>query len=73
MIGMLMRVDLTLAQLVAQGLGLNVPAKPPALLNESIPADGNAAQYQPQRNKRVPDHSPALTMANTVKDGIKTR
>ncbi len=73
MIGMLTRVDLTLAKRVAQGLGLSVPAKPPALLNESIPADGNAAQYQPEPNKRVPDHSPALTMANTVKDGIKTR
>lgn len=73
MIGILTRVDLTLAKRVAQGLGLSVPAKPPALLNESIPADGNAAQYQPVPNKRVPDHSPALTMANTVKDGIKTR
>jgi catalase len=73
MIGMLTRVDLTLAKRVAQGLGLSVPAKPPALLNESVPADGNAAQYQPEPNKKGPDRSPALTMANTVKDGIKTR
>jgi catalase len=73
MIGMLTRVDLTLAKRVAQGLGLSVPAKPPELLNQSVPADGNAAQYQPEPNKRVPDRSPALTMANTVKDGIKTR
>jgi catalase len=73
MIGMLTRVDLTLAKRVAQGLGLSVPAKPAALLNESVPADGNAPQYQPEPNKRVPDRSPALTMANTVKNGIKTR
>lgn len=73
MIGMLMRVDLTLAKRVAQGLGLSVPAKPPALLNESVPADGNAAEYQPGPKKRDPGRSPALSMATTLKDGIKTR
>ncbi len=73
MIGMLTRVDLSLAKRVAEGLGLSVPAKPPTLLNESVPADGHAAEYQPKVNKGAPGRSPALTMANTVKDGIKTR
>ena len=73
MIGMLTRVDLSLAKRVAEGLGLNVPAKPPTLLNESVPADGNAAEYQPKPSKGTAGRSPALTMANTVKDGIKTR
>ena len=73
MIGMLTRVDLSLAKRVAEGLGLSVPAKPPALLNESVPADGNAAAYQPKAIKGAPGRSPALTMANTAKGGIKTR
>ncbi len=73
MVGMLTRVDASLAKRVAQGLGLRVPAKPPTLLNESVPADGNASQYQPEPNKRTPASSPALTMAHTVKKGIKTR
>ena len=38
-----------------------------------MPADGHAAEYQPKANKGAPSRSPALTMANTVKDGIKTR
>ena len=73
MVGLLTHVDASLATRVAQGLGLRVPTKPPALLNESVPADGNAAQYQPKLNKRASDPSPALSMAHTVKDGIKTR
>lgn len=73
MIGMLTRVDLSLAKRVAQGLGLGVPDKPPTLLNQSVPADGNAAQYQPEPSKRATGRSSALTMTNTMKDGIKTR
>ena len=73
MIGMLTRVDHSLARRVAQGFGLNVPAKAPTLLNESVPADGNAAQYQPKPAKRVSGRSPALAMTNTGKNGIKTR
>ena len=73
MVGLLTHVDASLATRVAQGLGLRVPTKPPTLLNESVPADGNAAQYQPKLNKRASDPSPALSMAHTVKDGIKTR
>ena len=73
MIGILTRADPSLAKRVAQGLGLSVPTKSPALLNESVPADGNPARYQPKLDKKSPGRSAALTMANTVKNGIKTR
>jgi len=73
MIGMLMQVDPSLAKRVAQGLGLSVPTKSPTLLNESVPADGNPAEYQPKSNKSSANRSPALSMANSVKGGIKTR
>jgi catalase len=73
MIGMLTQVDPSLAKRVAQGLGLNVPTKSPTLLNESVPADGNPAEYQPKPNKSSASRSPALSMANSVKGGIKTR
>jgi catalase len=73
MIGMLTQVDPSLAKRVAQGLGLSVPTKPPAPLNESVPADGNPVEYQPKPNKGSAGRSPALSMANSVKGGIKTR
>ena len=73
MIGMLAQVDPSLAKRVAQGLGLNVPTKSPTLLNESVPADGNPAEYQPKPNKSSASRSSALSMANSVKGGIKTR
>jgi len=73
MLVMLTQVDPSLAKRVAQGLGVSVPTKPPTFLNESIPADGNPTEYQPVIQKRAPVRSAALTMANTVKDGIKTR
>jgi catalase len=73
MIGMLTQVDPSLAKRVAQGLGLSVPTKAPAPLNESVPADGNPVEYQPKPNKGSAGRSPALSMANSVKGGIKTR
>lgn len=73
MIGMLTRVDPSLAKRVAQGLGVSVPTKYPTLLNESVPADANPARYQPTVGTKAPGRSAALTMASTVKKGIKTR
>lgn len=73
MIGMLTQIDRDLAGRVARGLGVRVPTEPPTRLNESVPADGDATQYQPKPTKGAPGRSPALTMATTVKDGIKTR
>ena len=73
MVGLLAQVDRTLAGLVAQGLGLAVPAKLDSPVNMSVPADGNVKQFQPKRLVPSLDRSPALSMANTSKSGIKTR
>lgn len=73
MLGMLAHVDGTLAGRVAEGLGLSVPTKLEKPLNMSVPADGRVEQYQPKPAKKTIGHSAALSMANTVKDSIKTR
>jgi catalase len=73
MVGMLAHVDKTLASRVAQGLGISVPEKPDTPLNMSVPADGNVKQFQPKPANTSIGNSPALSMANTVKDSIKTR
>ena len=73
MVGLLAQVDRTLAGLVAQGLGLTVPAKLDSPANMSVPADGNAKQFQPKRLAPSIERSPALSMANTIKRGITTR
>ena len=72
MLGMLTRVDQTLAEKVAEGLGMPVP-KPAENLNQNIPADGNPADFQPFDVNPELKISTALSMANTTKDTIKTR
>lgn len=72
MVGMLTQVDETLAAKVAEGLGIPVP-EAPELMNQSIPADVDPASYQPVKVKPPVDKSAALSMADTVKDNIKTR
>ena len=47
MLGILSLVDKTLAKRVADGLGMQVPKKPEQPINQSIPADGKVADYQP--------------------------
>jgi catalase len=42
-------------------------------LNMSVPADGQVEQFQPKPAKKTIERSAALSMANTVKDSIKTR
>ena len=70
----LAHVDRTLATQVAEGLGLKVPAKLEPPVNMSVPADGDPKDFQPRRAAgKTVDRSPALSMANTVKDSIKTR
>lgn len=73
MVFLLAQVDKTLAGLVAQGLGIAVPSKLEGPMNLSVPADGPADQFQPKRRVSTMDRSPALSMANTVKEGIATR
>ena len=73
MVGVLSHVDETLASRVAEGLGIGVTKKLDAPLNMSIPADGKVRDYQPKPPEKPVGTSPALSMANTVKDTIKTR
>ena len=73
MVYVLAQVDKTLASRVAEGLGIKVPARIDGPLNMSVPADGNVRQFQPKRVDKEVGSSPALSMANTAKDSIKTR
>ena len=72
MVGLLSKVSTVLAQRVADGLGIKVgPPKEP--LNHNFGADANPADYQDQPVKQDIERSEALSMANTIKDSIKTR
>jgi catalase len=73
MVVMLAQVDRGLAARVAEGLGLTVPAKSNVLLNQSVPADEDPRNFQPVRIKQKIARSTALSMADTIKDTIKTR
>ena len=72
MVGLLSLVDKTLASEVAEGLGIDVP-KPQQPINHSIPADGDPKKYQPVEVNLSIKKSEALSMANTIKNSIKTR
>jgi catalase len=73
MVGMLANVDRTLAEKVAQGLGLPAVPKVEPPVNRSIPADGDPRNFEPRRIGKTPETSAALSMAGTVKDTAKTR
>jgi catalase len=73
MLFLLSQVDGRLAEQVAEGLGLKVPAKSDGPVNLSIPADGNPKDFQPKKFTGKPFISAALSMANTIKDSPKTR
>jgi catalase len=73
MLGLLSQVDNTLAKNVADALGLAVPKKPEQPVNHSIPADGNPSKFQPKMVDQGLESSAALSMANTLKDSIKSR
>jgi catalase len=72
MLAVLNQVDTGLAAQVAYGLGMNVP-ETPALLNQSIPADADPQSYQPVKMEGGLAKSVALSMANTIKNSIRTR
>ncbi|NCD68363.1 catalase [Mucilaginibacter agri] len=71
MLGILAQIDEGLATQVAYGLGLHLPPDLPA--NQSIPADGNPADYQSVQVESTLAKSAPLSMANTIKDTIKSR
>ncbi len=73
MVAMLNLVNAELASRVAEGLGLRQIPKLELPINHSIPADGDPSQFEPRRFGKTPAPSPALSMANTVKNTIATR
>lgn len=73
MVGILTQIDGNLAASVAKNLGMQVPTGPDQPVNHSIPADGEPKDFQPVKVKLSIQRSEALSMANTVKNTIKSR
>jgi catalase len=73
MVGLLSQVDRTLAQNVADELGIDVPKKLEQPINHSFPADGNPSKFQPRFVDQGIESSAALSMDGTQKDSIKSR
>ncbi len=73
MVNLLAQVDATLASEVASGLGLSVGKEKDKSFNQHIPADGDPQKFKSVSVKQTVQSSKALSMANTVKDTIKTR
>ncbi|MEO8567688.1 MAG: catalase [Ginsengibacter sp.] len=72
-VGLLTQIDGDLAKRVADNLGLKVPAKPEQPINQSYGADTKPRDVQPFFVQQNVETSPALSMANTIKNSIKTR
>ncbi|MES2457363.1 MAG: catalase [Bacteroidota bacterium] len=73
MLGILHQIDVTLAAKVAFGLGIELPAKPAFPVNGSVPADGNPEDFKSLKVESKLKSSAALSMANTIKDTVKSR
>ena len=73
MIGILTQIDEGLAAQVAEGLGIPVPKKLEQPVNRSFGADTDPKSVQPTKVKSSIESSEALSMANTVKNTIKSR
>ncbi|MHA4896389.1 catalase HPII [Pedobacter sp. PWIIR3] len=72
-LGILSQIDATLASKVAFGLGIELPKSPAFPVNGSVPADGKQEDYQSTVVESTLKSSAALSMANTIKDTIKSR
>jgi len=71
-VGLLTKINKSLAEKVAAGLGFDVP-KPGEITNHSFPADADPKTYQSiDADPDIPS-SPAVSMENTVKNTIKSR
>ncbi len=73
MLRILNEIDKALAAGVAVALRLHIPKESSEPLNQSMPADGDPAKYQPINRDSSVLSSGALSMAKTVKDNIRTR
>ena len=72
-LGLLSQVDKDLAQKVAAGIGVDVPKKPEQPMNMSFGADVDPKKVQSKTVKQAIEKSAALSMANTIKNSIKSR
>lgn len=72
MVGLLTRIDETLAAKVADALGLKVPKGPMQPINGSVPADGKQKDFEPLPKIEM-KASPALDMEFLKKDSIASR
>ncbi|AMR32235.1 catalase HPII [Mucilaginibacter sp. PAMC 26640] len=72
MLGILSLIDKGLSAEVAYALGLHVPT-PESPINHSVPADADQSDYESVQFESSLKKSDALSMANTIKDSIKTR
>jgi len=73
MLGILMQIDKSMATEVAWAIGVHLPQEPEQPMNHSFPAGANPADYEPIIVQPALEKSAALSMANTVKDTIRTR
>lgn len=73
MVGILSQIDKGLAKNVADAVGVAVPAKPEFPMNHSFGADTDPKSVQPIKVKSSIETSKPLSMADTVKDTIKSR
>lgn len=71
-VGLLSFINKDLAKKVGDNLGIK-PVKPQSPINHSFPADANPADYQSREFEMTLKKSDKLSMANTIKDTIKTR
>ncbi len=72
MVGLLTQVNEDLAAKVANGLGIKNP-QPKHPMNHQFGADDDPEAFQPTTVNPEFKDSPALSMANTIKNTIKTR
>ncbi|HSN48711.1 MAG TPA: catalase, partial [Flavobacterium sp.] len=75
MLGLLSQIDNGLANKVAKGLGLKVPAAPEKPMNHGVGADADQQKYEPKKVEQSVKSSDALSMLKnkTISDTIATR
>ena len=73
MLYFLSQIDEGLAAAVSYNIGVHVPKGLTTALNQNGPADGDPGQYRSLVKEGSLEKSPALSMANTVKNSIRTR
>jgi len=73
MLFFLSQIDESLAAAVAYCIGQHVPKALATELNQVVPADGDTEKYRSIVKEGLLAKSAALSMANTIKDNIRTR